>query len=49
MFFRTHISKDSTLNTFYREVCADPLVQDMFISFGDPGDGYYRQHNYTSW
>ncbi|KAH9634625.1 hypothetical protein HF086_009277 [Spodoptera exigua] len=25
------------------------LVQDMFISFGLPGDGFYRQHNFTSW
>lgn len=49
-FNRTRIPGRSTLWMFYREYDRDNLlVQDMFISFGIPGDGYYKQHNYTSW
>lgn len=25
------------------------LVQDMLISFGETGDGFYTKHNYTAW
>ncbi|CAH0399591.1 unnamed protein product [Chilo suppressalis] len=47
---RTRIPEHSTLRAFYRGV--DPstlLVQNMRISFGEPGDGFYAHHNYTAW
>ncbi|KAJ2949555.1 hypothetical protein O0L34_g15474 [Tuta absoluta] len=25
------------------------LVQGIYISFGETGDGFYKQHNYTAW
>lgn len=49
-FTSTHLPKSSTLRIFYRDFNRDNLlVQDTFISFGLPGDGNYKQHNYTSW
>ncbi|XP_050350037.1 glycosylated lysosomal membrane protein B-like [Nymphalis io] len=49
-FTRADLPRDSTLKLFYSETDqADLLVQDMFVSFGETGDGYYKQHNYTAW
>lgn len=49
-FTRTFLPKSGTLRDFYRDFDRNNLlVQDMYISFGLPGDGFYRQHNYTSW
>ncbi|XP_034833494.1 glycosylated lysosomal membrane protein B-like [Maniola hyperantus] len=49
-FNRTSLPRYSTLRTFFDDYGkANLLVQDMMVSFGEPGDGYYRQHNYTAW
>ncbi|XP_053611252.1 glycosylated lysosomal membrane protein-like [Plodia interpunctella] len=49
-FNKTSVPKDSTLETFYRDFDNDKLlVQNMFLSFGEAGDGYYKQHNFTAW
>ncbi|XP_075979460.1 glycosylated lysosomal membrane protein B-like [Anticarsia gemmatalis] len=49
-FNRTSLPQGTTMWRFYEKFERDNLLlQDMFISFGLPGDGYYRQHNYTSW
>ncbi|KAJ8714378.1 hypothetical protein PYW07_002603 [Mythimna separata] len=49
-FTRTSLPYAGTLRDFYRTFDGNNLlVQDMYISFGLPGDGFYRQHNYTSW
>ncbi|XP_013183880.2 glycosylated lysosomal membrane protein B [Amyelois transitella] len=49
-FNKTQVPHDSTLNALYRSFDKDKLlVQNMFISFGESGDGYYKQHNFTSW
>ncbi|CAH0587878.1 unnamed protein product [Chrysodeixis includens] len=47
-FTKASLPKSSILKVFYEDYNS-LLVQEMFISFGLPGDGYYRQHNYTSW
>lgn len=48
-FNRTYLPRHSTLKLFYSRLDSELLVQDMFVSFGEAGDGYYRQHNYTAW
>uniref|UniRef100_A0A1E1WLR1 Lysosomal protein NCU-G1 n=1 Tax=Pectinophora gossypiella TaxID=13191 RepID=A0A1E1WLR1_PECGO len=50
-FNKTLIPARSTLDKFYsyKYDPHDLLVQDIFISFGETGDGYYKQHNYTAW
>lgn len=49
-FTKVDMPNKSTLGVFYRDVSdSDLLVQDMFISFGLPGDGFYKKHNYTAW
>ncbi|CAG9566325.1 unnamed protein product [Danaus chrysippus] len=49
-FNRTTLPYRSTLRLFYGgSDIADLLVQDMFVSFGENGDGFYKQHNYTAW
>ncbi|KAJ8718296.1 hypothetical protein PYW08_002533 [Mythimna loreyi] len=49
-FTRTSLPHAGTLRDFYGHFDGNNLlVQDMYISFGLPGDGFYRQHNYTSW
>ncbi|CAH2087246.1 unnamed protein product [Euphydryas editha] len=48
-FSRTSLPRYSTLKLFYSNLNTDLLVQDMFVSFGEAGDGYYKQHNYTAW
>ncbi|XP_045450278.1 glycosylated lysosomal membrane protein B-like [Melitaea cinxia] len=48
-FNRTYLPRHSTLKLFYSRLNTDLLVQDMFVSFGEAGDGYYKQHNYTAW
>ncbi|KAI8433977.1 hypothetical protein MSG28_012128 [Choristoneura fumiferana] len=49
-FNRTHLEKSTTLFTFYRDhINVELLIRDVFVSFGEPGDGFYRQHNYTAW
>ncbi|XP_059062089.1 glycosylated lysosomal membrane protein A-like [Achroia grisella] len=49
-FNRTDLPYESTLKTFYQRFDRDDvLIQDMVVSFGDAADGYYKQHNYTSW
>ncbi|XP_068622606.1 glycosylated lysosomal membrane protein B-like [Battus philenor] len=49
-FNRTSIPQRSTLEAFYRRFDASKLlVQDMLVSFGEPSDGFYKQHNYTDW
>ncbi|XP_023944089.2 glycosylated lysosomal membrane protein B [Bicyclus anynana] len=49
-FNRTSLPVRSTMKTFYDEFGrANLLVQDMMVSFGEGGDGYYAQHNYTAW
>ncbi|CAH4023227.1 glycosylated lysosomal membrane protein B-like [Pieris brassicae] len=48
-FNRTMMPRDSTLSLFFKESQQMILVQDMFVSFGESGDGYYKQHNYTAW
>lgn len=49
-FSRASIPERSTLAAFYRDF--DPnnlLVEDIYISFGEPGDGFYKHHNFTAW
>ncbi|CAH0725098.1 unnamed protein product, partial [Brenthis ino] len=49
-FTRTTLPRHSTLKLFYDTLEGpDLLVQDLFVSFGEPGDGFYKQHNYTAW
>lgn len=49
-FSRTSLPPYSTLRTYFDEHGrANLLVQDMMVSFGESGDGYYKQHNYTAW
>ncbi|CAH2238805.1 jg7739 [Pararge aegeria aegeria] len=49
-FNRTNLASNSTLKRFYDEYAkAKLLVQTMVVSFGEGGDGYYAQHNYTAW
>ncbi|CAK1542374.1 unnamed protein product [Leptosia nina] len=48
-FNRTVMPFDSTLRLFFRDSPSMILIQDMFVSFGDSGDGFYKQHNYTAW
>lgn len=49
-FNRTVLPSRSTLLMFYQDFPPNNLLkQDMFISFGLPGDGFYKQHNFTSW
>lgn len=49
-FNRTTLGRHSTLKLFYNDYdVSDLLVQDMFVSFGEAGDGFYKQHNYTAW
>ncbi|KAL0820877.1 hypothetical protein ABMA28_005543 [Loxostege sticticalis] len=49
-FNRTRIPEGSTLETFYlRADNRKLLVQDMLVSFGETGDGYYEKHNFTAW
>lgn len=50
LFSRTSLPPYSTLRTYFDEHGrANLLVQDMIVSFGESGDGYYKQHNYTAW
>ncbi|KOB74412.1 Lysosomal protein NCU-G1 [Operophtera brumata] len=40
----------STNTYFYGDIDEDQLlIQDVYISFGVGGDGFYKQHNYTGW
>ncbi|CAK1581306.1 unnamed protein product [Parnassius mnemosyne] len=49
-FTRGTLPQSSTLETFYEGYDEkNLLVQDLVVSFGEPGDGFYKQHNYTAW
>lgn len=53
-FNRTRIPRHSILRQFYKDYFRqtdthDVVQQDMVVSFGMAGDGFYRQHNFTSW
>ncbi|CAG5059073.1 unnamed protein product [Parnassius apollo] len=49
-FTKTSLPQWSTLETFYEGYDKmSLLVQDLVVSFGEPGDGFYKQHNYTAW
>lgn len=47
-FNATVLPEQSTVKVFY-DSYKDDLVNEMFVSFGEAGDGCYRQSNYTSW
>ncbi|XP_063627445.1 glycosylated lysosomal membrane protein B-like [Cydia splendana] len=47
-FNSTHIVLPNTLSRFYPDI-DEMLIEDMIVSFGEPQDGFYRQHNYTAW
>ncbi|XP_047996046.1 glycosylated lysosomal membrane protein A-like [Leguminivora glycinivorella] len=47
-FNSTRIVPPSTLIRFYPNI-DEMLIEDMIVSFGEPQDGFYRQHNYTAW
>ncbi|XP_061719990.1 glycosylated lysosomal membrane protein B-like [Cydia pomonella] len=47
-FNSTYIVPPSTLTRFYPNI-DEMLIEDMIVSFGEPQDGFYRQHNYTAW
>ncbi|XP_026333413.1 glycosylated lysosomal membrane protein-like [Hyposmocoma kahamanoa] len=47
-FVNSSLSWPSTMRVFFDSV-SPLLVQDMVISFGETGDGFYTKHNYTGW
>ncbi|KAI5651473.1 lysosomal transcription factor, NCU-G1 domain-containing protein [Phthorimaea operculella] len=49
-FTTVRLPRRSTVERFYSDLdLQNPLVQGIYISFGETGDGFYKQHNYTAW